>query len=133
MTDNLIASQAHGASGSTTSDAHASLRAWHLNRADLSFVYTRSKGGLIVTGRATISALDERFLRLHATASNLLVTVLGAIYSTEPQRFFAFGFQSSSLIDGISLQLENYDWLFLSVSALPGNLSFARIQIPSRG
>jgi hypothetical protein len=79
-----------------------------------------------------IAALDERFLRLQTSDSNLLVTIFSATYSTEPQRFFTSDFQHSFLVEGVSLQLENHDWVFLSSSAPPGNLSFGQPQINSR-
>ena len=132
MPEALLTSQSLAVPTAGLSSARELLLAWHNHRLDLAFVYSRSKGGLIVTGRAIIAEFEEAFLRLQTSDSNLLVTTYCATYSTEPQRFFTPDLQSSFLVDGVSVQLQNFDWLFLSSSAPPGNLFVAQPEIESR-
>lgn len=100
------------------------LHHWSRANIDLSFVYARSKGGLLQVGRARISALGETMLQLDAIGSKLNVVIAGARLGAEPQLFFSHGFLSSFYVDGVSVHLENHDWLFMSSSADPESLSF---------
>lgn len=90
------------------------LRAWLKSRTELSFVYSRSMGGLIQTGRAAVTGLDSEYLELRAAGTTMIIVVRGARYSIEPQLFFSPTFSSARQIPGVSVSLENFDWLFLT-------------------
>lgn len=90
------------------------LQAWLENSLPLTFVYSRSMGGLIQTGRAVLSAMDAGYLELRTPGSTLIVVTRGARYSTEPQVFFNPALTDSRAIPGVSVSLENCDWLFLT-------------------
>lgn len=95
---------------------HPKLLSWFASGTRLAFVYSRSMGGLIATGRATIAALDSDSLRLRTPDGHLLVTTSAASYSTDPQLFFFSNFLRSALVPGLAVQLQSHDWLFLSES-----------------
>jgi hypothetical protein len=80
-------------------------------------------GGLLHVGRATIASLDEQAMNLRTSDGSLLVVTKSANYSTEPQLFFAPSFLGSHYVEGVSMFLENHDWLFLSASARPEQLA----------
>lgn len=90
------------------------LNTWQQLNVELSFVYSRSGGGLMQTGRALITEINATHLTLRASSTTLIVTTLGASFSTEPQLFFNSTFTSSRKIAGVSIGLENFDWLFLT-------------------
>lgn len=90
------------------------LQTWLRNRLPLSFVYSRSMGGLIQTGRAVVSRMDADYLELRTPGSTLIVLTRGARYSTEPQLFFSPTFTDSRAVPGVSVSLENCDWLFMT-------------------
>lgn len=119
----------HIVANSDEGSAREHLAAWFNAQTGLAFVYFRSKGGLIGTGRAVISSVSESFLQLRSASANLLITIADANYSQEPQLFFAANFQRSFMVEGVSLQLANFDWLFLSSSAPPGELAFGKPQL----
>jgi hypothetical protein len=102
---------------------HPQLQSWHEGSERLAFVYSRSMGSLIATGWATVAGMDSKFLRLRTSDGHMLITTVGATFSTEPQRFFSADLLRSHLVPGLSLQLASHDWLFLSSSASPEVLS----------
>jgi hypothetical protein len=65
------------------------------------------------TGRAVISGMDSGYLELQAVESRMIVVIRKAIYSTEPQVFFNATLTAGRPIAGVSISLENHDWLFL--------------------
>ena len=89
------------------------LRAWLTSKKELSFVYSRSMGGFIQTGRAWLTGMDSEYLELRSTGTTIIVVSRGAKYSTEPQVFFNPSFSSARAIPGVAISLENFDWLFL--------------------
>jgi hypothetical protein len=89
------------------------LRTWLKNRSELSFVYSRSMGGFIQTGRARLTGMDSEYLELRSAGTTIIVVARGAKYSTEPQLFFNPSFSSARAIPGVSINLESFDWLFL--------------------
>lgn len=97
------------------------LNTWQQLNVELSFVYSRSGGGLMQTGRAAITEINATHLTLRTTSTTLIVTILKASFSTEPQLFFNSTFTSSRKIAGVSISLENFDWLFLT-PAVDGEL-----------
>ena len=102
---------------------HPQLQAWHRGSERLAFVYSRSMGSFIATGWATVAGVDSKLLRLRTSDGHLLITIVGATFSTEPQRFFSADLLRSHFVPGLSLQLASHDWLFLSSSASPDVLS----------
>jgi hypothetical protein len=93
--------------------APTSLHKWLAQATKLSFVYSRSLGGLLQTGRAVLSGLDTEYLELRAEETTMLVVIREATYSTEPQEFFNASLTASRLVAGVSISLANHDWLFL--------------------
>ena len=102
----------------------STLHTWCSNRTVLSYVYSRSLGGLLHVGRACISKITSDFLELQGEQSKSLVLVRGAAFGTEPQLFFTPQFVSSFLVCDISVRLTNHDWLFLSSTVAPDALSY---------
>jgi hypothetical protein len=89
---------------------------WLNNRSVLSFVYSRSMGGFIQTGRAELWSMNSEYLELRTADTKIIVVIRGAKYSTEPQLFFSPSFLSARAIPGVSISLGNFDWLFLCLA-----------------
>jgi len=122
----LHPSSSDGASQPDASnDARARVLHWMHASAQLSYVYARSGGGLLEVGRASVASFSDQALHLNAGGSKLIVLVQGARLGTEPQAFFSPGFTSVFYVDGVSFQLPNCDWLFLSGSAQPEALAYS--------
>lgn len=102
-------------------NAPPELNTWQQLNVELSFVYSRSGGGLMQTGRALIAEINATHLTLRTTSTTLIVTILKASFNTEPQLFFNSTFTSSRKVAGVSISLENFDWLFLT-PAVDGEL-----------
>jgi hypothetical protein len=98
---------------------------WQTRGTELSFVYSRSKGGLIHVGRGRIVRCTEDVIHVDTTSGNMVVVLTSAKFSTEPQLFFTPGYLSSGHVEGVSVFLENFDWLFLSGDASPEMLAGA--------
>jgi hypothetical protein len=102
-------------------NAPPELNTWQQLKVEMSFVYSRSGGGLMQTGRALITEINATHLTLRATSTTLIINIVRASFSTEPQLFFNSTFTSSRNIAGVSISLENFDWLFLT-PAVDGEL-----------
>lgn len=100
-------------------DIAARLRAWHDEATALCFVYARSLGGLMQSGRGRIAMLNEMALTIDAGGSTLLVTLTGAVYDDAPQIFFTPGLGSHFQVSGVGISLGNHDWLFFSPDKVP--------------
>ena len=100
-------------------DIAARLHAWRDEATALCFIYSRSQGGLMQSGRGRIAMLDEMALTIDAGGSTLLVTLTGAVYDDAPQIFFTPDLHSHFQVAGISIRLGNHDWLFFSPDAVP--------------
>ncbi|WP_295990433.1 hypothetical protein [Rugamonas sp.] len=96
---------------------------WQRDGAALCFVYARSLGGLMQTGRGQLARLAPDALTLEAGPCKLLVMLAGAAYETGPQLFFTPDLLSRFDVDGVAVRLANHDWLFLTASALPAHLA----------
>ena len=68
-------------------------------------------------GHGTIEDLAERILQIKTDSTRLMIVIKDARFGSEPQMFFGPGLMSSFYVDGVSIQLENHDWLFLSATA----------------
>ncbi|WP_314435014.1 hypothetical protein [Massilia timonae] len=97
----------------------ARLRGWHATGSALFFLYARSLGGLMQSGRGRIAKLNEMALTIDAGGSTLLVMLAGAAYDDTPQIFFTPSLSSHFEVAGISLHLGNHDWLFFSPDEVP--------------
>lgn len=100
-------------------DIAARLRTWHDEATVLCFVYSRSLGGLIQSGRGSIAMLNEMALTIDAGSSTLLVMLAGATYDDAPQIFFTLDLCRHFQVAGISITLGNHDWLFFSPDEVP--------------
>lgn len=100
-------------------DVQARLRGWHQAATTLCFVYARSLGGLLQSGRGHIAMLSDKALKIDAGGSILLVMLSGATYDDAPQTFFTPDLGSHFEVDGISIALGNHDWLFFSPGQMP--------------
>jgi len=100
-------------------DITARLRGWHDAATALCFVYARSLGGLVQTGRGRIATLNDMALTIDAGGSTLVVMLAGASYDDAPQIFFTPDLASHFQVAGISIRLGNHDWLFFSPDGLP--------------
>lgn len=107
-------------------DIAARLRAWHDEATALCFVYARSLGGLVQSGRGRIAVLNEMALTIDAGGSTLLVMLAGAAYDDAPQIFFTPDLASHFQVAGIGISLGNHDWLFFSPDEVPPT-AFPRI------
>jgi len=105
--------------GGSTKGPLRKIKEWTSNRTRLSFVYSRSLGGLMHVGRTVITSLTNDVLHLQGPESRLFIVIKDSTFSTEPQLFFSSNFLSSQYIDGVSIQLSNHDWLFLTAEANP--------------
>jgi hypothetical protein len=95
------------------------LRGWHANATDLHFVYARSGGGLMQSGRCRIEVLTAELLKLDAAGAKLAIDIGGAALDVGPQLFFSADLLSRADVHGVALKLANFDWLFLSEVAMP--------------
>jgi hypothetical protein len=122
----LIQHPPHHADTSTelelsSNSGRAKLLDWHREGCELAFVYSRSMGGLMQTGRCRIVRLSQELATLDAVGCKLVITLSGAHYETGPQQFFTPNLLTAFNVDGVSVRLANHDWLFLSEEAVPTN------------
>ncbi|MCC2972107.1 hypothetical protein [Massilia sp. IC2-476] len=110
---------------SGTMEPLAQLNAWKIAGIELGFVYLRQGGGLIQTGRAQLTDLDDSTLKLASGTCTLLVMHLGASLTQEPQWFFEPNLNGAYQVEGIGIALPNHDWLFLSEAVLPERLALS--------
>ncbi|OEZ97820.1 hypothetical protein [Duganella sp. HH101] len=111
------------------SDAWACLQDWQRHGIQLSFVYSRSLGGLMQTGQGRLAQLGEQALTIEAAGSRLLVMLAGARYEAGPQLFFTPDLLERYQVAGIAIRLANHDWLFLSAdTAAPRATLHAPVQ-----
>ena len=95
------------------------LSEWHESGAELGFVYARSLGGLIFTGRARIARLAPHSLTLEGGGGKAVVLLGDAVYEQKPQVFFSPDLMRAHEVDGVAISLGNHDWLFVSDAAIP--------------
>jgi len=100
---------------------------WHDNGQQLSFVYSRSLGGLIHTGQGRLDQLTLDATTIEAGSSKLYIVLAGASYEAGPQLFFTPNLLSRFHVNGVAVRLANHDWLFLSDESPPA-LSMAHLQ-----
>ena len=100
-------------------DIVACLYEWQRAATTLCFVYARSLGGLMQSGRGRIAVLNEMALTIDAGGSTLLVMLSGAVFDDTPQIFFTSDLGSHFQVDGIGIALGNHDWLFFSPDEVP--------------
>lgn len=100
-------------------DLFGRLHDWQAARTALFFVYARSLGGLMQTGRGHIASIGETFLTIDAGGSKLVITLSGATFDDAPKIFFTPDLSGHFQVEGISVALANHDWLFFSLGRLP--------------
>jgi hypothetical protein len=101
----------------TDDDARAVLEHWHGNETRLGFSYFRAGGGLIQSGHAFVFGLGPRSVTLDTGDSRLAFAVTKACVEFTSVDLFAPGVEGTVRVDGLSISLENQDWLFLSADA----------------
>lgn len=94
-------------------DALGILREWQAAATRLGIVYTRSRGGLLLTGHGHVRAIDPPALSLHLDVTRMVVLLKDATFSYGETPFFTPDLQSTFPITGLTIQLANYDWCFL--------------------
>lgn len=100
--------------GSPRPSPQVMLQAWAVERADLTCVYCRSRGGFIQTGRAVLTRLEPTHLELRAAGTSSIFLLRGATYSAEARCFYSPRTGQNQWVPGVTVSLENQDWLFLS-------------------
>ena len=108
-------------------DLRERLRYWQATDTALYFLYARSLGGLVQSGRGRIAALGETALTIDAGGCSMFIVLLGAVFDDAPQVFFAPDQNSSVSVAGISIALDNDDWLFFSTDQVPQAPTFERL------
>jgi hypothetical protein len=115
----------------TLDDARAVLEHWHGRAVQLRFSYFRAGGGLIQSGRAVVRRIGPRSITLETGDSRLAVTLTQACVEFRPVELFRpaellklgeflrpeelarAGLAGTVQVEGLSISLENQDWLFL--------------------
>lgn len=92
---------------------------WQQQGSKVTFVYSRSLGGLMQTGHCRIARLAPGFANLESADCKLMVALSGATYELGPQKFFTANLLGSYFVNGVAVRLSNHDWLFLSDEASP--------------
>lgn len=100
-------------------DLFGRLHDWQAARTALFFVYARSLGGLVQTGRGHIASIGESCLTIDAGGSKLVIMLAGASLDDAPKIFFTPDLSGHYQVEGISVALANHDWLFFSLARLP--------------
>ena len=112
-------------------DALRVLRAWQAATTRLGIVYTRSRGGLLLTGHGHVREVDPRALSLRLDATRMVVLLKDATFSYGETPFFTPDLQNTFPVTGLAIQLATHDWCFLGperatddlrARALPGGV-----------
>ncbi len=96
---------------------------WHRDSRELAFVYSRSRGGLIETGRGQIVRLNPESMTIQALGCKLAILLSGATYEEGPQMFFTPDLLRRFNVEGVAIRLANHDWIFFSAESLPSALA----------
>lgn len=108
-------------------DLRERLRRWQATGTALYFLYARSLGGLVQSGRGRIAALNASALTIDAGGSSLFIVLQGAAFDDAPQVFFTPDLDDHFSVPGISINLANNDWLFFSTDQLPNAATVERL------
>lgn len=103
-------------------DALRVLREWQAATTRLGIVYTRSRGGLLLTGHGYVRAIDARALSLRLDATRMVVLLKDATFSYGETPFFTQDLQSTFPVTGLAIQLANHDECFLGPELDPEGL-----------
>lgn len=108
----------------TSDDAHTpngrgwrQLVHWHQAHEEVAFLYSRSLGGLIQSGRGRVARLDADWLTIESGACALLIVLGKARYEFGPKMFFSPDLFHRFNVEGVAINLANHDWLFITVDA----------------
>jgi hypothetical protein len=99
--------------------ARQRLHGWQAAGKMLCFSYTRTLGGLVLSGRGRIATVSATVLTIDALSSSLFVVMDDATFDDTPQIFFTPDLGGHFQVHGISISLGNHDWLFFSEEAVP--------------
>ncbi len=106
----------------TASDALFMLRKWQSEKVKLEFGYFRSGGGVLQTGTARILRAEPSLLTLDTGGSRLAVGLKSAKFDFGNLGLLTPDFRAVYDIEGLSIVLENKDWVCLSSDASEGDL-----------
>lgn len=109
------------------------LLGWQRDGLELAFVYSRSLGGLMQTGRGRLARLTPESLTVEAGPCKLLVMLNGAAYEAGPQLFFTPDMSARFNVDGVAVKLANHDWLFFSAETVPANFAIGNMPLTLPG
>ena len=106
----------------TASDALSMLLKWQSENVKLEFGYFRSGGGVLQTGTARILRAKPSLLTLDTEGSRLAVGLKKAKFDFGNLGLLTPDFRAVYDIEGLSIILENHDWVCLSSDASEGDL-----------
>jgi len=101
------------------------LRHWQAQGVELGFVYLRTHGGLMSTGRVHLIKVSDSTLALRSAGTQFVIRLKNALFSVGEQLFSAAGHQGTYLVPGVSVRLDTQDWLFLTDAAPAGELALS--------
>ena len=107
----------------TASDALSMLLRWQSENIRLEFGYFRSGGGVLQTGTARILRAKSSLLTLDTEGSRLAIGLKKAKFNFGNLGLLTPDFRAVYDVDGLSIVLENLDWVCLSSDASEGDLS----------
>ena len=130
MSDLIVAATLPEPAGATSQGAAwQQLLHWQENALQLAFVYSRSQGGLVQTGRGRLAELSHDAAAIEAGDCRLYIVLTDAAYEAGPQVFFTPNSLTRFHLNGVATRLANRDWLFLSDESLPAlGVAQARIE-----
>jgi hypothetical protein len=98
------------------------LLGWQSEGARLEFGYFRSGGGVMQTGSAKVLRVAPGLLTLDTGGSRLAVVLHEARFEFGNLGLMTPDFRAVHDIEGLSIILENHDWVCLSPDAGEGDL-----------
>ncbi len=106
----------------TSSSAQSMLRRWQSGGAKLEFGYFRCDGSVLQTGTAKILRAKSSLLTLDTEGSRLAIVLNNARFEFGNLGLLTPDFRAIYDIEGLSIILENGDWVTLSSDASEGDL-----------
>ena len=106
----------------TASSALSMLQKWQSDGMKLEFGYFRSGGGVLQTGTAKVLRAKPGLLTLDTESSRLAVVLHNAKFEFGNLGLLTPDFRAVYDIEGLSIILENHDWICLSSDAGEGDL-----------
>lgn len=116
----------------TASDALSLLQSWQSEAAKLEFGYFRSGGGVLQTGTARIARAKSGLLTLDTEGSRLAIGLINARFEFGNLGLLTPDFRAVHDVEGLSIILENHDWVCLSADASKDDLLSLAKQLNSQ-